>query len=101
MVTGPRFPNGGIRKSDLEHGRYYFGRSRCTQIARWDGVKQVFVHWRQKFDTTFLEEIRCREDEAHFDVFDAFAPIGDGYTHSLRPIPVTELPTKEPSSGGR
>lgn len=58
-----------IAKEQLIHGAYYFGRCRNAQVARWNADKQVFVHWRTKFGNRFLEEIKCPEDEARYDVF--------------------------------
>ena len=58
-----------IAKKDLEHGAYYAGRCRNANEARWNADRQCFVHWRTKFDNTFLEEIRHPEDEKMFDVF--------------------------------
>lgn len=91
-----RREDGGIPKEALVHGAYYYGRCRNASIARWDGIKQVFIHWRQKFDTTFLEEIHCREDELFFDVFDPWVEL-DGSV-GLVPIPVSEIASKEPTS---
>lgn len=82
--------DGAIPKSGLVHGRYYYGRCRNASIARWDGMKEVFVHWRQKFGDVFLEEIKCREDELHFDVFDPYTEFE--FDHSVKAIPVTEAP---------
>src|SRR5208337_3761001 len=70
-----RREDGAIPKEALVHGRYYFGRCRNADVAHWDAVKGVFTHWRQKFHNTFLEDIKCREDEAHFDVFDPYEEI--------------------------
>ena len=58
-----------ITKADLEHGAYYRGRCRNATLARWNAERQCFVHWRSKFGSTFLEEIRHPEDDKHFDVF--------------------------------
>jgi len=58
-----------IVKADLEHGAYYIGRCRNATEARWNENEQCFVHWRTKFGSTFLEEIKHPEDEKHFDVF--------------------------------
>lgn len=85
-----RRPDGAIPKEALRHGVYYYGRCRNASIARWDAVKQVFVHWRSKFGSVFTEEISCREDEAHADVFDPFLEIED--EKSLNAIPVSKFP---------
>ena len=58
-----------IAKKDLVHGAYYTGRCRNASEARWNADKQVFVHWRTKFNHTFLEEIKHPEDDQLFDVF--------------------------------
>ena len=89
-----RREDGALPKEALIHGKYYYGRCRNASIARWDGVKQVFVHWRQKFGDVFLEEISCREDELHMDVFDPWVELED--SHAINTIAISELPTKEP-----
>lgn len=58
-----------ISKKDLVHGQYYVGRCRNASLARWDGNREVFVHWRTKFMDTFLEDIKCPEDDKLYDVF--------------------------------
>ncbi|HET8688686.1 MAG TPA: hypothetical protein VFM18_18885 [Methanosarcina sp.] len=58
-----------IQKENLEHGAYYKGRCRNASIARWNGETELFYHWRTKFGQRFIEEIRCPEDEQHYDVF--------------------------------
>ena len=58
-----------IAKADLEHGAYYKGRCRNANEARWNGVRECFVHWRTKFGSTFTEEIKHPEDDKDFDVF--------------------------------
>ena len=58
-----------IAKKDLIHGAYYSGRCRNANEARWNANKQIFVHWRTKFNSTFLEEIKHPEDDKLFDVF--------------------------------
>jgi hypothetical protein len=58
-----------IAKADLEHGAYYRGRCRNATLARWDGNRQQFRHWRTKFGDTYLEYIKHPDDETHFDVF--------------------------------
>ena len=56
-----------IAKKDLIVGAYYKGRCRNANEARWNG--SVFIHWREKFDRIFLEEISHPEDDDVFDVF--------------------------------
>ena len=58
-----------IDKKDLVDGAYYKGQCRNASIARWDGSKERFVHWRTKFGHTFLEEICHPEDDQIYDVF--------------------------------
>ena len=58
-----------IAKKDLEHGAYYKGNCRNANEARWNADKNKFVHWRTKFNNTYLEEIRHPEDDKLFDVF--------------------------------
>lgn len=57
-----------IAKEDLIHGAYYKGHCRNAEIARWNKVRNVFVHWRYKFGETFLEEIRYPGDD-NYDCF--------------------------------
>lgn len=58
-----------IKKKDLEHGAYYVGRCRNAIEARWNARREVFTHWRHKFNFTFLEDIKHPDDENHYDVF--------------------------------
>jgi hypothetical protein len=58
-----------ISKSELEHGAYYAGSCRNASVARWDATHGHFRHRRTKFGQTFIEEIKCPEDESQFDVF--------------------------------
>ena len=51
-----------IAKSDLIHGAYYSGRCRNASVARWNSTRQCFVHWRSKFGTNFLEDIKHPDD---------------------------------------
>ena len=91
-----RREDGCIAKQSLVHGAYYYGRCRNASIARWDGVKGVFVYWRQKFSSVFLEEIRCREDELHFDVFDPRVELEQSI--GLNPVPVSSKDGPESST---
>lgn len=76
-----------IAKADLEHGAYYTGSCRNASVARWDGNKQCFVHWRSKFGDRFLEEIRHPEDDSVFDVFVVESKI----THPVEEIPLDRI----------
>lgn len=60
-----------VPKTALKHGAYYRGTCRNAQVARWNDEEQRFYHWRTKFGDRFVETIRHREDEEHYDVFDA------------------------------
>ena len=59
----------GIPKANLEHGAYYAGHCRNATIARWNADKNVFVHWRTKFGSTFTEEIHHIDDDNVYDIF--------------------------------
>lgn len=58
-----------IPKKELIDGSYYYGDCRNASVARWDGQREVFVYWRSKFGDTFLEDIKCPEDDEVYDVF--------------------------------
>lgn len=58
-----------IPKEQLVHGFYYKGKCRNATVARWCNQMQLFVYRRRKFGTSFLESIRCPEDEHIWDVF--------------------------------
>lgn len=73
-----------LLKSRLVKEAYYIGVCRNANIARWDGEK--FWYWRVKWGRRFMEDIRHREDDAVFDVFDAWARV--------RPDEVTEIPLR-------
>lgn len=72
-----------ILKADLVHGAYYQGRCRNATIARWNADKQCFTHWRTKFSSVFLEDIKHPDDEQRFDVF---------YPYVLISVPEQEIP---------
>ena len=76
-----------IPKEQLKHGAYYNGRCRNATVARWNGDEQQFYHWRTKFGTTFIETIKCPEDEQRFDVF---------VTYEENLAPEKEIPFKDP-----
>lgn len=69
---------GLLRKDQLEDGAYYSGSCRNAQQARWHAGAQVFVHWRSKFGSRFLECIKHPADEPRFDVFIAIAKVEPG-----------------------
>jgi hypothetical protein len=58
-----------IARKDLIDGAYYKGHCRNAQVARWSEADGCFYHWRTKFRSTFLEEIKHPEDEQFYDVF--------------------------------
>lgn len=58
-----------VPKSELKHGLYYAGECRNAGVARWDETKQVFVYWRYKFGSEYLETINHFEDDNGFDLF--------------------------------
>ena len=72
-----------IAKKDLKHGAYYEGHCRNATIARWDGQKQHFVHWRNKFGQWFTETICHPEDDMVWDVFEPYKELAGG---DFRPI---------------
>ena len=74
-----------IAKKDLQHGKYYRGRCRNADEARWNAEKQVFVHWRTKWGDRFLETIKHPEDELRYDVF-----VVECECNPLEEIPFTE-----------
>jgi hypothetical protein len=79
-----------IPKTDLVHGAYYIGTCRNANLARWDGKREVFMHWRWNFNQRFIEEIRCPEDEARWDVFIAEYEVEEP-TNTDNQIPLIEL----------
>lgn len=95
-------PDKYLRKEQLEHGEYYAGTCRNASVARWDGKKETFTHWRTKFGATFLEEIKHPEDEFHYDVFYPMIhisppkpiPLGD------QDAPVRTIPQDPPPQPG-
>lgn len=58
-----------IKKENLKHGHYYRGRCRNAEFARWNANEECFYHWRYKFGDTFIETIKCPEDDNVYDVF--------------------------------
>lgn len=62
-----------IPKEELVSGQYYSGHCRNARVARWTG--EMFLHWREKAGTRYIEAIHCPEDEQHYDVFHAHTPM--------------------------
>lgn len=58
-----------LPKAALKDGAYYAGVCRNARVARWVAAENVFIHWRKKFGSVFLEIISHPEDESGFDVF--------------------------------
>lgn len=61
---------GAIPKDDLIIGKEYLGNCRNSERAVWTGNK--FVYNRNKFGTTYQEEINHFQDD---DGYDLFVPI--------------------------
>jgi hypothetical protein len=78
-----------IARADLVDSAYYEGHCRNAKVARWDQARGRFVHWRTKFDVTFLETIRHPEDEAHFDVFRPWRRLDEAEV--AKPIPLDNV----------
>lgn len=74
-----------LNKNELEHGKYYNGKCRNANIARWNGDEGVFYHWRTKFESVFIETIKHPEDD---DIYDVFIP------ESICLEPPKEIPFK-------
>lgn len=69
-----RWGDKAIRRENLQISCYYAGVCRNARIARWDGQK--FIHWRTKFDKTFLEDIEYWDIDGQFDGFIPIFEIG-------------------------
>ena len=72
-----------VPKTALKHGAYYRGTCRNASIARWNEEKQCFYHWRTKWGNRFVETIKHRADDDHYDVFDVETEIT---------VPTEEIP---------
>jgi hypothetical protein len=79
-----------IARAELVHGAYYEGRCRNATVARWNGERGVFIHWRTKWRSTFLESIKDPEDDHVFDVFRAYRRLDPSEVE--RPIPFDDDP---------
>jgi hypothetical protein len=77
-----------IARADLQHGAYYEGRCRNATVARWDGTREKFRHWRTKFSSTYLEYI-CHPDDNNWA--DVFVPA------ALLPDDEFDIPLEEPN----
>src|ERR1700676_245744 len=59
-----------LPKERLKHGAYYRGRGMNTTVARWNGVENVFYHWRNKSGWIFIATLPHPGDgQPPFDVF--------------------------------
>jgi hypothetical protein len=71
LLTGKQVSAPSLPKSELVDGYYYSGHCRNASVARWSDKHQSFFHWREKFGSKFIEEIKHEDDEQKFDVFKA------------------------------
>lgn len=60
---------GMIPKSQLIDGQSYIGSCRNATVAIWHADKNRFTYRRQKFNSTFDEDICHPEDDNGFDLF--------------------------------
>lgn len=60
---------GAISKVHLIDGHFYEGDHRNARYAKWDQEKNVFLYWRQKFTSCFIDSCEHFEDYSHFAVF--------------------------------
>ena len=67
------YKTGMIPKNELQDGVRYLGTCRNADEAIWYADKQRFTYIREKFGSTFPEDIVCPEDDIGFDVFCAVA----------------------------
>lgn len=63
------YAQGLLRKTELEHGRYYRGTCRNAQVARWHAGAQKFVYMYREYGVLTVDAIRHAADEARYDVF--------------------------------
>lgn len=69
------YAQGMMRKSELVDGQYYVGSCRNASVAMWNASGQYFTYMRQKFGSTFPENIRHPEDDDNYDLFTPFEPV--------------------------
>ena len=60
---------GMIRKIDLKDKVEYYGTCRNANTAIWHADKERFTYIREKFGSTFPEDIVHPEDDEKFDIF--------------------------------
>ena len=82
-------PKNPIPKAELVVGAYYSGVCRNASVARWDGKE--FWYLRSKFRHLFIEPICHRDDDEHYDVFDAEYRLEGDELAEAKPI---EFPVK-------
>lgn len=76
---------GMLRPSQLEDGAYYLGDCRNATVACWSAEHQTFAYVRNKFGSSFTEEI---EHPANDDGYDLFIPVAKVYPTILQVIEV-------------
>jgi len=58
-----------LPKSELKDGAWYIGECRNSNLAQWDAARNVFVHWREKFESrngVYVERGQAFEDHCKF-----------------------------------
>lgn len=63
------FKNGVLKKEELKDGKYYLGKCRNANVAKWDEQGKCFWYMRNKFGCTFPEKINHLQDDDGFDLF--------------------------------
>lgn len=59
-----------MKKTEMEHGKYYTGHCRNATVARWHATDECFYHFRRKFGHTYVERIEHVDDvDGFWDVF--------------------------------
>jgi hypothetical protein len=61
------YNKGIIPKKNLKKNTYYRGKCRNASVALWNGFEFIYV--REKFGSTFNEEIKHPEDDDGYDLF--------------------------------
>ena len=63
------YQDGMIKRADLKNGVTYLGYCRNAYEAVWHSDKNCFTYQREKFGSTFPEDICHPEDDNGFDLF--------------------------------
>ena len=63
------YKNGILKKEELKDGKYYLGKCRNANVAKWDEQGKCFWYMRNKFGSTFPEKINHLQDDNRFDLF--------------------------------